>query len=363
MIVPRSAGVCGVSGEPGFMTESLNVGIIGAGNMGGTHARHWVSIPGVVVAVVVDKNTARAKGVAEMVRGICGREPLCVASPDELFSRPEIQAVSVCVPTDQHRAIVEAAAGAGKHILCEKPFSLNPADCDAMIAAAEKNGVLLTVGQVVRFFPEFAQAKRLVDAGAVGKAAVVRTRRGGAFPYTDTDWYANPAFSGGLIFDLLVHDLDWLLWCFGPVTRVYAKCLTERLSEKSVDHLDYALLTLRHESGTLSHVEGTWADPGGFVTTFEIAGDAGLLSHDSRRTVPLTQAVREAGAAGKAGVAVPSSPLSASQDPYLREIQAFADSIREGKPLAVTAQEAKAAVVLAYAAQESAQTGKAVTIP
>jgi predicted dehydrogenase len=116
--------------------------------------------------------------------------------------------------------------------------------------------------------------------------------------------------SGGIIFDLMVHDIDWLQWCFGPISRVYARGLTERLGKGELDFLDYALLTLRHASGVISHAEGTWADPGGFATTFEVAGDAGLLAHDSRRAVALTQAVRGGADAKTGGVALPRSPLA-----------------------------------------------------
>lgn len=339
----------------------LGVGIIGAGNMGGTHARHWANVPGAHVVVIADRNNAKAERLAQSIAQTTRKLPQCYVSPDELFARTDVHVVSICVPTDQHRPLVEAAARAGKHILCEKPFGLTVSDCDAMIVAAESANVLLTVGQVVRFFPEFAQAKRCVDAGAVGSPAMVRTRRGGAFPHTDTDWYANPDASGGLIFDLLVHDIDWLLWCFGPIVRVYAKALTERLAAKTVDHLDYALLTLRHESGTISHVEGTWADVGGFATTFEIAGDAGLLFHDSRRTAPLVRSLRQS-EGGAGGVAVPSSPLASADDPYYLEICAFAESIRTGKPLVVTPQEARTAVAVAQAARESVKSGRAVSL-
>ena len=338
---------------------TLRVGIVGAGGMGSTHARHWARIPGAKVTAIADIQPLKAEALA-------ARHDTAKTYPtvESLLAAGGVDVVSVCVPTDCHRAVSEAVLRAGIHTFCEKPLCLTAADCDALIAArdASPQKPLLSVGQVVRFFPEFAHAKRLVEQGAVGTPAAVRVRRGGGFPHTDTDWFADPARSGGVIFDLMVHDIDWLLWCFGPVTRVYARALTERLAEKTVDHLDYALLTLRHASGVISHAEGTWADPGGFVTTFEIAGDSGLLSHDSRRATPLTKSVRADGEAKSGGVTVPSSPLSVDDDPYYKEIAAFAHSIREGVPLAVTPEEARSAVAVAAAARESVRTGNAVTV-
>ena len=335
----------------------LKIGIIGAGGMGTTHAARWAQLPDTQVVAIADVQRHKAEKLAAGYAGaiVCG-------DADELLNvAGGVDAVSVCVPSDLHRQVAEKALRAGVHTFCEKPLALSVADCDALIAAQKTapNGALLSVGQVVRFFPEYAQAKRLVESGAVGKPAAVRVRRGGGFPHTDTDWFADPARSGGVLFDLLVHDLDWLLWCFGPVVRVHCRALTGRLADKTVDHLDYALVTLRHRSGVISHAEGTWADPGGFATAWEIAGDAGLLTHDSRRAAPLTVALRGAGGDGP-GVPLPSSPLAPGDDPYFLEIAAFARSIREGAPLAVTAQEARAAVAVAAAALESSRTGRAV---
>jgi predicted dehydrogenase len=340
--------------------ETLNVGIIGAGHMGARHADRWARMPGCRVAAVCGIADVQAEK-AERLAAQAGNDATAYRSADELLAAPDIDAVSVCVPTYLHRQVVEAAAAAGKHVLCEKPMALTLDDCDAMTAAMRAAGKVFAVGQVVRFFPEYANAKQLIDAGRIGKPAAVRTRRGGDCPRSDTDWFVDPAKSGGVLLDLLVHDFDWLQWCFGPVERVYARALTPRLADKSLDHLDYALVTLRHRSGVIAHMEGTWADPAGFATAFDIAGDAGLLTHDSRRAQPLTVARREReGAPG--GVAVPASPLAPEDDPYFLQIAAFAKSVLDGAPPAVTPEEARAAVAVALAALESVHTGEAVTL-
>lgn len=340
--------------------EPLRVGIVGAGNMGQTHARRWQNVPGATVVAIADVQKHKAAQLAQSVSG--GNNKVVQAfefSSDLLRDAPDINVVSVCVPTYLHREIATMALEAGKHVFCEKPLALSVEDCDALIETAHRANRKLSVGQVVRFFPEYAQAKRMVLAGHVGNPAAVRVRRGGGFPHTDTDWFADPAKSGGVLFDLLIHDLDWLLWCFGPVTRVHAHALTDRLQAKTVDHLDYALVTLRHASGVISHAEGTWADPGGFVTAWEIAGDNGLLTHDSRRASVLSKHLRsENGAA----FPIPSSPLAPSDDPYFLELLAFAQALQTGGPLVVTPEEGREAVRVAQAALKSAQTGQAVEI-
>ncbi len=339
----------------------LCVGIVGAGNMGQTHARHWQNVPGATVVAIADVQKHKAEQLARSLSD--GKNNAVQAFEflsDVLRDAPDIDVFSVCVPTYLHREIATIALEAGKHVFCEKPLALSVEDCDAMIEAARRASRKLSVGQVVRFFPEYAQAKRMVATGSrVGTPAAVRVRRGGGFPHTDTDWFADPAKSGGVLFDLLIHDLDWLMWCFGPVTRVYAHALTDRLQAKTVDHLDYALVTLRHASGVISHAEGTWADPGGFVTAWEIAGDNGLLTYDSRRAGVLSKHLRsENGTA----FPIPSSPLAASDDPYFQELLAFAQALQTGGPLAVTPEEGREAVRVAQAALKSAQTGQAVEI-
>jgi predicted dehydrogenase len=326
------------------MSETLRVGIVGAGGMGARHAQKWAQVAGVTVAAIADTRADRAQALAERVGASA------VPDTDALLGQ-RLDIVVVAVPTHEHRAVAEAAFAAGSHVFCEKPLALTVADCDRLIAAAERAQKRLGVGQVLRFFPEFAAAHRQVQAGAVGTPAAVRTRRSGTFPLSDTDWFHDPARSGGILLDLAIHDFDWLLWTFGPVVRVYARSLTAQRH----DHLDAGLVTLRHASGVVSHVEVNWADPAGFSTAFEIAGDAGLLCHDSRRAASL--AVHR-----PSGAIVPASPLGAVDDPYFNQVAAFAASVRDGGPLPVSGADGRAAVAVAVAAVESATTGKAMTL-
>lgn len=324
----------------------LHIGIVGAGGMGRTHARRWRQVPRTVVTAIADPAEEAAKNLAEEAGGAA-----VFAHIDELLAHAPVDVVSVCTPTGSHADLAVAALSAGKHVFCEKPMALSVADCDRMIAAAQRAGRLLSVGQVVRFFAEYANAKRLVDSGAVGAPAVIRCRRGGGFPRW-SPWFADAAQSGGVLFDLGVHEIDWLLWCFGPATRVYARALTDSIDLS--DPRDYGLITIRHASGAVSHVEACWADPASGYTAFEIAGDAGLLAHDSRKTATLLRST----AHGKGA----SAPLAPEDDPYLKEIAAFAAAVRGEQPLAVTAEEGRAAIAAAAAALESARTGRAISL-
>lgn len=325
----------------------LRVGIVGAGTMGRTHAAAYLKLPNAQLVGIYDVDRTFAERVASQF----GAKPF--DNYDSLLQ--QVDMVDICTPTPTHLDLVLTAAQAGKHILCEKPLGRTLEQCEKMIEATQKAAVTLMPAQVLRFFPEFKQARDLVLAGAVGKPAAIRTKRGGPYPRAANDWYADVEQSGGPILDLVIHDFDWLRWTFGEVERVYAKALTF----KKLRYIDYALITLRFRSGPIAHVEANWADPSGFKVDFEIAGDAGMIAYDSRFALPIMVAKQDEGV-GSGGVAVPESPLA--EDPYYLEIKHFVDSVEQGQSPSITAEDGMKAVEIALAALESARTGKVICL-
>jgi len=328
---------------------TYRVALIGAGNMGGWHARQWSVMPDAEIVGVLDPRGAEAYP-----------DGPTFTDWDTLLAQTKPDIIDICTPTPVHRQYVEKAAAAGKAIFVEKPLSRTMADCDAIVAAVEKAGVPAMSGHVLRYFPEYASTKALVDAGGVGKPATVRTARMAGFPQITgrPNWYADPAQSGGVVLDMILHDFDWLRWTFGPVTRVFGRGLFG-LSQYE-GQLDYALVTLKFESGAVGHVTGSWAHPGGFRTTLEVAGDKGLIDHDSSRSAPITASLRATG--GGSGVAVPESPMAPTDDPYYKELHAFVQALKDGVTPPVTVYDAREATRIALAALESIQTGKVVTL-
>lgn len=325
----------------------IKVGIIGLGTMGRTHAEAYRLMPDVELRAVFDRRPERSERFAQAFH------TTAVASLDGLLT--EVDLVDVCVPTYRHTEYAVPAIEAGKAVVCEKPLGRTHAQCEQILNAVAKHNVLFMPAHVLRFFPEFKRAKELVQSGAVGTVAAVRTRRGGDFPLTLSDWYADFEKSGGVILDLIIHDFDWIRWTFGSVERVFAKSLTF----KPVEHLDYSLVTMRTHSGAIIHVEGTWCDPGGFRVSFEICGDAGMLEYDSRAMVPLRIAKRAEGDV-PGGVEVPESP--AVEDPYYLELRHFVDCFKSGTAPLLTAEDGYEAVRIALAAIESVKTGKVMRL-
>ena len=325
------------------------VAIVGAGHMAKVHAAAYANMVDAEPVAIMDIREDAANELAT------AHDAQAFTDFDEMLKTAKPTVVDVCVPTPWHKEYVVKAAEAGKHIVTEKPMARTLDDCQAMIEATEKAGVTFMVAHVLRYFPEFAAAKAQIDAGAVGNPAVVRTTRGGGFPHAWNDWYANFDWSGGVALDLIIHDFDWLRWCFGDAERVFAKGLVDR----GIKHLDYALVTIRFKSGVIAHVEGTWAMPAGFSVKFEVAGDKGLLDFHNKAAVPLMIARKETEAKGP-GVAIPESPTA--QNPYLLELEHFIDCVEKGTKPSITPEDGMKAVQISLAALESIRTGKPVTL-
>lgn len=323
----------------------IHVLVIGAGSMGSTHAAAYAAMDNVKLAGIVDIQTEKKAALAERLG-----TSVYATYEEAMRSLDRVDVVDVCLPTPLHKAYVIKAADDGKHVICEKPLARNLDDARHMIDYCKEKNVRLFVGQVLRFFPEYKEAKRQLDQGAIGDAAVVRTSRIGPLPQAWNHWYADVQKSGGVALDLIIHDFDFLRWCFGEVERVYAKGLHGR----GMYALDYALVTLRFASGVIAHVEGSWAHDS-FSMKFEIAGKKGILEYDSAKDKPLVVVSR--GAKGEsAGVAVPESPLK--HNPYYVELRHFLSCLENNSDPIVSADDAYEALRISLAAIESMRTGK-----
>ena len=338
----------------------LRVALVGAGGMAGMHAGCYTKIANAELVGIMDTRMEAAAALAEK------NHSTPYTDFDRMLTEARPDVIDVCCPTPWHvdyvcRAAERAGEWGLRGISTEKPMARTVEECKRMIAACELADVPLFVAHVLRFFPEYALAKQGVEGGYVGQPAAIRTRRGGPMPRAWNDWYANFDWSGGLILDLIIHDFDWLRWTFGEVERVYARgCLSTKLPG-----YDYALVTLRFQSGAIAHVEGTWNDPSGFKVGLEIAGDSGLAEYNFNQPTgtPFRQSLNATAAEGenpRPGVAVPESPTNVN--PYQAELQHFLDCLEAGVTPSITPQDGMAAVQIAIAAIESIQTGQPVKL-
>lgn len=327
----------------------MRIGIVGAGSMGQAHAAGW-SEAGADIVGIVSSNRDSSEALAKE------HDSRAFSSYADLLAQVDV--VGLCVPTDLHRDMTIEAAEAGTHVVCEKPMALSVEDCRSMIDACERSGVRLFVAHVLRFFPQYRAAADAVMSGRIGDLGVMRLKRVSYPPRgKDRSWFADEARSGGMVFDLMIHDFDYARWLGGKVGRVFAKSV--RASRPDLDG-DYALVTLRFESGAMALVEGGWAHPPGvFRTGFDLAGPGGAIEWSSDDTEPI-RSYLEAAPGEAADVGLPLTVLTES--PYTTEILHVHRALTTGEPFLVNPEDALEAVRLCLAARLSLREGRPVAL-
>ncbi|GGG26381.1 Gfo/Idh/MocA family protein [Paenibacillus abyssi] len=325
----------------------MKVSIIGAGTMGMMYAHNIAKIKGVQPAGVCDVDRERAERAAQLC------QTSAYTSLEDLLAQEQPDVVCVCLPTHLHKDIVMTLAAKGIHIICEKPIALNLEDAREMQAACDQHGVRLFIGHVVRFFPNYRDAAQKVKDGVIGEAGVAHLKRFGSFPQGSDGWYHDRAKSGGVIMDLMIHDIDYARAIFGEVESVYAAISRS-------DQMEYAQVTLKFKNKRIATLSGYWGYPGPFTTEFEIAGEKGIIRFNSNETLSLNVKVQSKDQDLGERVQVPRSPMM--YDPYYYELAHFIQCIREGTTPIVSAEDACKAVAIALAAEQSAELGKPVNM-
>ncbi len=324
------------------------VAVIGAGKIGRTHAEAYGAIPNAQLVAICDSRMEAAEEVAKEFSAAP------VADMGQLLRDFEVDAVDICTPTPLHLDMIKAAAAEGKHIACEKPLARTISQAMEADRICEEAGVTLFVAHVVRWFPEYRRLKGLVESGAIGETVEVRASRQSKTPFRPGNWLTNVQNSGGAILDLVIHEFDWLRSVYGPVRKVYAR----GLYNAGIPDADYALVTLKFDSGVIAHVEGSWQKPSGFLMTMEIAGTEGLLEFRSDSSSALVIETKDKD--GQPGQVIRENCEFVS--PYQLELQHFVDCLETGQTPDVTGKDGVEAVRIAEAALRSITTGEPVTL-
>ncbi len=227
----------------------VRVAVIGAGFMGLMHAEVYTQLPNVKVAAIVDTRGDKAKSLAEKVGAIP------YLTHEQVFSKPDISIVDICLPTFLHKEFVIKAAEAGKDIICEKPIALTVEDAKEMVNICKKNRVRFMVAHVIRFWPEYAFIKKNYDQGRYGKLITITCTRLSPKPtWGWQNWLLNNSYSGGALFDLHIHDVDFLLYLIGqrPLSLYSRGTFSE---EEGYTHV---FTTYNFPGGITAFAEGAW---------------------------------------------------------------------------------------------------------
>ncbi len=206
----------------------IRVGIAGIGFMGMTHYLTYQKIRGVKVAALCEQDAKRLAGNWRSIKGNFGPAGEVMdlsgvaryADLDEMIADATLDLIDCCLPPAAHAAVTIAALKAGKHVFCEKPIALRPADAARMVDAAEKAGKLLMIGHVLPFFPEYKFAYDAISGGRYGRLLGGHFKRVISDPAWLPDFY-NPAKVGGPMLDLHVHNAHFIRLVFGMPKAVH----------------------------------------------------------------------------------------------------------------------------------------------
>lgn len=318
--------------------------IIGAGYIGESHASGYASLPDVKLSMVVDRNQPHALSLAERYKASVGDMDALIAS--------DVDLVSICTPTPSHAEIANRLMQAGKHVLCEKPVARTLEEAQSMIDTAAQTGVKFMVAHVSRYEVDHRKAKEVLDRGDIGQLKMGFHSITSTYPgWSTQNWLGDVSKSGGPIVDLAIHSVDYLMWLFqSPVVRVYALG-----SNKTTGNDHYALVQLHFASGGMGLVETSWAHPpsSALACKVELNGSTGRIAWDYNQIEGMQTFIE--------GQKIQSHVLE-GENSFAAEIADFIHCIENDLPAPVPGTEAKAALQVCLAAQESLLTGRCIEI-
>jgi predicted dehydrogenase len=331
----------------------LRVAILGLGFIGRAHGDAYARLPNVKLVAV---GGCRAERLQRW------KEPYPIQfyrDPDALLHGAVADVVDICLPTFLHEEFVTKAANQGMHVICEKPLALTVAEVDRMLAVVGRTGVTFMVAQVLRFFAHYTKCRELVQEGTLGDVFFASASRL-AEPPQWADWFCDPKKSGGALFDLHVHDLDYLVNLFGLPLSVFANGL-----QTDAGCWDQVVSLLSYPTKKIS-IEASYQMPKGwpFTSTLRFMGTCGALEYRFRVDGNVDLIDR----AQHSLILYPNEGRATyfdldDPDPYLTELKYFVDMVQRGeKTHAVPPEQVRNVIAVLEATKHSLETGKAVDL-
>jgi myo-inositol 2-dehydrogenase / D-chiro-inositol 1-dehydrogenase len=327
----------------------LHVGLVGVGRIGAFHAETLSALEGVSSLTLADADAERASLLAKEL-GVRAAE-----SPEAMVEA-DIDALVIATATPGHAPLLRLAASGSVPAFCEKPVALELAAMDEVIEEVGRARILVQVGFQRRFDAGYRAARKAVVTGELGNLLLVRAATHDPAPPTEE--YI--AASGGIFRDLNTHDFDAVRFVTGEeIAEVYADGAV-RETEWFARHndVDAAVAVLRLSGGALGIASGTRHDPLGYDVRLELlgTGDSIVVGVDSSSPIRSVEPGVE-----HAGVGYRNF-LERFEDAYRAELAAFVDAVREGGESPCTLEDARAALLVALAADRSRAERRPVSI-
>ncbi len=295
--------------------EKTNVLVVGFGFMGQTHAANLLKIPNANLAGIVDienpveriknrgGNIATEQFSPELLNAVPWHREL-----EEALEARKPDAAIIALPTPLHKVTAELCLNAGCNVLCEKPFAVTVEECESVCKCAEKNGKMIAIGYVVRFFGEHNYLYNTVKSERLGKMEYLGTTRFAGRPSWGF-WKTDSVYAkqDATLFDLLCHDLDFTRHLLGaPKSVLGAVCGAEQVAV-----LDYDGLSVKCEAGFIN--PSSYPFQPGYMACFE---NGSIVSTRMGSCTEYREGIAE--------------EKSFTDDPYLNELRAFVEACRSG---------------------------------
>ncbi|MBS7621188.1 Gfo/Idh/MocA family oxidoreductase [Candidatus Bathyarchaeota archaeon] len=313
--------------------KKLGVAIIGAGFWGKNHARVFTELEETELLAVCDIDAERAKVVAKQF-GV-----KAYSNTARMLKRKDIEAVSVCTWSTSLAKEALKALKAGKHVLVEKPMAANSKQAEALLKTAEKEGLQLSVGFLMRFIPGLQYIKKAIESREMGEIVCATAKRVSEWPERIGDV--------GVVKDLAIHDIDVMRYLFNsdPVA-VYAK--TGNMRHRKFEDYAHIILTFKHEKNAF--IEANWLTP--YKTRVLVVTGSKAIAKLDYITQELTMETAEK-------TVQPRIPW---QEPLKLELQHFARCVLGKEKPSITGWDGLRALKIAEAALKSSKTGRLVKL-
>ena len=247
----------------------IKVGIIGCGFMGTMHANCYKNIEGAEIVALADIRKEKAEELKN------GTNAVIYGDGIELIENADVDVIDICLPTYLHAKYALMAMDKVKYVFVEKPVALTVMEANALIEKSAKTGAQVQVGQVIRFWDEYVELKKIIASEKYGKVINANFRRLSPRPlWGYENWLLNSELSGGAGQDLHIHDVDYVLSVFGKPETFYS--VKNAIGETN----SYVATVLKYNDMAVS-VEGTWDLPQSypFTATFRVVFEKAVVEN------------------------------------------------------------------------------------
>jgi UDP-N-acetylglucosamine 3-dehydrogenase len=263
----------------------LNIGILGLGNQGFSFLRSYSYLDNARLAAVCDLDNNKLEKAKKEFSDF--NKNLVTTTNIDNFISSGLDIVTLCLPVYENNLIIGKILKKDINVLCSLPMSESIDSTNTIKEIIIKSKAKLMPAQLIEFFSSYNEFRNIIKRGKIGEVGFMRASIGGGYPGSYNDWLDSDEKGGGVILNLGIHALYYLISLFGSVKRVYAR---RKKIINGDNKKDYALILIRFNNESIVHLELTWAYPDGtpYISKLDAFGTNGQLNYDDTNKGPIT---------------------------------------------------------------------------